>query len=192
MLTIPPKGGRKAARKAFGETLGHCFLESVKETNPLAFQVITNHLEPSYRTTNRHVFASLAAGGEQCRLALSLQIHFFGRIHPISKGPPGNIGLVGYGKRGSWQDEAAGIIGEVATQGYRHTLKNRTEAVSVALKRERATRKKLEKATLFDRFTGKRRALKRSLVASTAARMATEEAARKLRIIVQLLPDLTR
>jgi len=192
VLTISANTGSKTARKAYGKALGQSFLDGVRETNPLAFQVLANHLEPSFRATNRLLFASLAGGGEQCRLALSLQIHFFGRIHPVSKLPAGHIGLADYGERGNWRDEAADIIGEIATRGFRHTIVSRTAATAAALKKERQARKKWERATLFDRITGKRRALKRALIASTAARMATEEASRKLRIISNLIPELAR
>lgn len=192
VVTFGRGDGRKAGRRAFATAIGHAFLASVREANPRGYGVISAHLDPSFRATNRLLFAALANGGEQSRLALSLQIGLFGRIHRVTGHSAASLGLPVYGKRGGWEDEAAAMIGEIATQGYRKTMDTRVVARGAAILAERDARREFERATLFDRFTGKRRALGRKLVGATAARLATEEAERKLHLLAELIPELAR
>lgn len=192
VVTVGRHEGRKAARRAFADALGHAFLDGVRASNPLAYGALAGRLDPSFRTTNRLVFQALALGGEQSRLALTLQIHAFGRLHPVAGTKADSIGLPGYGKRGGWEDEAAALIGEIATRGFRDADVARRRAVSTAYAAEYKARRAVEQAGAFDRITGQRRALKRKLVAATAARLATEEARRKLDILAGLVPELAR
>lgn len=192
VVTVGRKDGRKAARKAFADAIGYAFLDSVRGVNPVAYEVLASRLDPSFRTTNHLLFTALASGGKQSRLALSLQIGWFGDIHRVKRKSAAALGLPSYGKRGGWEDEAAGIIGEIATQGYRKAVLSRVEATSKACRAEHAARRAFENATTFDRITGKRRVLGRKLVGATAARLATEEAQRKLHLITDLIPELTR
>ena len=192
IVTVPEKAGRKAVRTAFADALGHAFLDSVKQANPHAHQVLAQNLEPTFRTTNRLLLTALAGGGEHSRFALSLQMHVWGRLHPVKGLTAEHVGLPHYGERNGWEDETAQIIGEIATKGYKKAVTDRAKACGEALKTERRARQAFERATLLDRISGKRRLLKRKLVATTAARMATEEAHNKLHIISRLIPELTR
>lgn len=138
------------------------------------------------------MFQALTADGERSRLALSLQISVFGVIHRATGLKAEQIGLARYGKRKSWEDETASILGEVATQGFRHAQQHRDKAISAAYAREHRLRRKFEKASLFDRFTGKRRAIGRELVGATAARMAAEEVHHKLTLLANAIPEITK
>jgi hypothetical protein len=183
--------GRKAGRAAFADAMGQAFLDGIRSANPLAFQALEARLDPSFRTTSRLVFQALATDGERSRLALTLQISAFGIIHRATGLPAESIGLAHYGKRKSWEDEAAAIIGEVATQGFRHAQQRRDKAIADAYAREHRLRRKFQKTKLFDRITGKRRAIGRQLVGATAARMAAEEARQKLHLLAQVVPEIT-
>ncbi|HLO76754.1 MAG TPA: hypothetical protein VK196_09910 [Magnetospirillum sp.] len=101
------------------------------------------------------------------------------------------LGLPNYGQRSGWENEAASLVGEIATQGYRKATLARVRATANAYQAEHDARLAFERATLFDRVTGKRRMLGRKLVGATAARLATEEAQRKLRLIGEMVPELT-
>jgi len=192
VVTVPKDAGRKVMRTAFGDALGHAFLDSVKKSNPHAHQVLAQNLEPTFRTTNRLLLTALAGGGEHSRFALSLQMHVFGRLHPVKGIKAEHVGISGYGDRKNWEDETAQIIGEIATKGYKKAVTDRAKACAEALAKERRARQAFNRATTLDRFTGKRRLLKRKLLATTAARMATEEAHNKLHIISRLIPEVTR
>ena len=192
VVTVGRKDGRKAARKAFADAIGRAFLDSVRSVNPAAHDVMASRLDPSFRATNRLLFTALASGGEQSRLALSLQLGWFGTIHRVKGSSAASLGLPAYGKRAGWEDEAASIIGEIATQGYRKASLSRVQSTDKALQAERKARREFERATTFDRITGKRRALGRKLVGATSARLATEEAQCKVRLIGDLIPELTR
>jgi|GEM_PF-6871117 len=192
VVSFGKQEGRKAGRAAFADAAGHAFLDGVRSANPFAFRALESRLDPSFRTTNRLVFQALAADGERSRLALTLQLSVFGFIHRATGLKAEEVGLARYGKRKSWEDEAATLLGEVATQGFRHAEGRRDKAISAAYAREYRLRRKFQKASLFDRFTGKRRVLGRELVGATVARMAAEEARRKLHLLADAIPEITR
>lgn len=192
VVSMARAGGRTAGRRAFTDALGHAFLDGVRESNPIAFEALAASLEPSFRTTNRLVFAALTAGGRESRLALSLQLSVFGHVHAVAGVRAENIGLSAYGRRGGWEDEAAGIIGEIAAHGYKGARLARVQAVHNAHEAESKARRAYERAGTFDRITGKRRALGRKLVATTAGRMAAEETYRKLDALARVVPELAR
>lgn len=191
VATAPMGSGRKAIRTAAANALGHAFLDAIRTANPLAHAVLSERLQGSYRASSWLVFRALALQSQKPLVALSLQIFWFGNVSQVLGFSAQSYGLVETPRRTGWEDEAAAIIGEIAASGYRHTLLSRVQATADAYEREHKARRNLEKCKgVFATITGRRRTLRKRLAGATFARLATEEAGRKLRLLVHYIPEL--
>jgi hypothetical protein len=187
MVVIVPKGerNRSAIRKEIHKATGRAMLDSLRKASPERFCAVAGAMDASFRETNRLLFRYLAGQEKADRLVLSLQIYAFGYIsapRTLRKSPE-RLGVAGFGddaRRHSWEGEAVAIIAEAQGKGWAKVAEARADATHEAFRRERAAmRRYLETRSLFDRFTGKRRTMRKKLVQAVQSRQLCEEAERK-------------
>lgn len=187
MIVTVPRGerNRSAIRKEIHAATGRAMLDSLREANPERFCAVAGAMDASFRETNRLLFRYLAGQAKADRLVLSLQIYTFGYISAprMLRQSPERLGVAGFGddaRRHSWEGEAVAILAEAQGKGWAKVAEVRAKATQEAARRERmAVRRYLETRSLFDRFTGKRRTMRKKLAQAVQSRRLCEEAERK-------------
>jgi hypothetical protein len=188
LVVFVPKGSRNRAniRREVHRATATAMLDGLRSENPALYAAVAARMDASFRETNRLLLSVLSSEEKASKLRLSLQIYFFGYIRPPRgrlREEPGRLGIVGYGdanRRRSWEEETASILAEVQGKGWDKVIEAQAKDRRNALRAEKAAmRRYLETRSLFDRFTGKRRMMRKRLVQAGEARALCEEAERK-------------
>jgi hypothetical protein len=200
IVVMVPKGARNrsAIRKEAHRAMARALIDGLREDCPARFAAMAGVMDASFQETNNLLFRYLAAEDGASKLALSLQINFFGyvsaprgRLHKV----PERLGVAGFGddaRRKSWEDEAVALLAEAQGKGWDKLAESQGKARRDAARAEKlAMRRYLETRSLFDRFTGKRRRMRKLVLQAGQARQLCEEAERKtamLRTALQIGP----
>lgn len=197
-----PRGekNRAAIRREVHRATGRALLDSLKAHNPERYCALAGAMDRSFRETNRLLFRFLSAQDRASRIVLSLQIYAFGYVSKQTaprhlRDSPERLGIAGYGdaeRRTSWEAETVSLLANAQGKGWTKVAEDQRRSTARAAGAERkAMQRYLETRTLFDRFTGKRRLMRKRLMQATEARQLCEEAERKTALLYSVLKPPT-
>jgi hypothetical protein len=196
MVVFIPKAerNRSAIRREVHKATARAMLDGLRECSPARFASVAGAMDASFRETNRLLFGFLSRQDGASKIALSLQVYAFGYISAQRgrfKNAPENLGIAGFGdkeRRKSWEDEAVAILADAQGKGWQKISETQHKATSDAVRAEKAAmRRYLETRSLFDRFTGKRRLMRKRFDQAAQVRQLCEEAERKTTLFRSVL-----
>lgn len=124
VVTVPRFDRVKHAdvRAAFRLALGRATLEALRTQKPELFGRLSLAMDSCFQDTNAALLSYVRAGGHPEAWTWSLCVRFLGYANPLPGRTAEEVGLVGYGARKNWKDEAAGMIGKLVSSGHRATF----------------------------------------------------------------------
>lgn len=121
VVTLPrwQKGNRSALKAAFSKAVARASLDALKEHAPERFTSLAETFDDAFRDTTVNLTKYILATGNPLALGMVLQLRWFGNVMPVARNVEArSVGLVEYGRRKTWQDEAAAIMAEVQSKGF--------------------------------------------------------------------------
>jgi hypothetical protein len=161
VVTVPKylKGNRENLRREYRRALSLVSIESLRKQRPDLFAQLSLQFDPSFRETQNMLNRFIMATNDRDKLIKAIALKFFGMMCPIARGKlkPNKIGLVEYGKRKTWEDEAVSLMTDIQQRGWYNLY---CESVLETKRAEKAVRIIAEDKTQWGRR--KRLALKRA------------------------------
>lgn len=124
VVTVPPgtRVDSAAVRAAFHRALARACVGAVRLHQPERYAALSLHMEQSFRATNAAVIRYVTNTRHRAAWAWVIALRLFGIANAVRvRGAPisaGTLGLVEYGRRSSWEDEAAAVLGDVLAHGF--------------------------------------------------------------------------
>lgn len=184
VVTVPrfDRVKRRDVQAAFRLALGRAALEALRTRKPELFGRFSLVMDKSFHRTSAALFSYVRAGGHPDAWAWWVAHRFLGYANPLPGRKAEEIGLVGYGARKSWTDDAAGIVGELVAFGPKAAAARADREVERAKAAEARATAALRAARGVMGLI-RRPELRRRLRVAVARRSATEEAAINVNVV---------
>jgi hypothetical protein len=128
VVTVPRfiKINREKLRFEFFRAISVASIEVLQKERPDLYMRLSLHFDENFLMTQRLLTQYISVTRDFNALAKILMLRCFGNMPPIAGGrlEPEKLGLVEYGRRKTWQDEAASLMAEIQKYGWNKAYKN--------------------------------------------------------------------
>jgi hypothetical protein len=121
VVTVPKfKGVREKLRREYRRAIALASLEALQKERPDLHMRLSLQFDPKFYETQKLLSRYIAATNDRNALIKLIMLKWFGNMPPIVGGKvkPEKLGLVEYGKRKIWQDDAASLMAEIQRYGW--------------------------------------------------------------------------
>lgn len=122
VVTIPKysKGNREHLRREYRRAISLASIEAVEKERPDLFARLSLQFDERFRETQTLLNKYIMATNDRDAMIKAIVLKYFCSMPPIAGGKlePKKIGLVEYGKREKWQDEAASLMADIQRRGW--------------------------------------------------------------------------
>ncbi len=153
------KVSREYIRREYRRALARASLAAIQKEKPEAYAGLSLHFDRSFFETQKLLNRFILSTNEKDALMRAAALKYFGVLHPIASGKlkPSKLGIIEYGKRKTWEDEAASLMVDCHRRGW-------SNVYSEAMAEERKAQNSTHFIALDKKQWGirKKRALKRA------------------------------
>lgn len=157
------KGEREKFRDTYRQTLARATLDTLRHHRPEAFAGLSLRFNDSFRATNSLIMSFYRNTEDKNRFYKVLGLYFFGVVAKVAGGKmeAEKLGLLDYGERKNWEDEAVSLLVEMRKKGAKRI---KQDAIKEKNKARIAQRKTINERKGFFWGGRKKRAIERAKI----------------------------